>query len=579
MKTRIFSAVFCLILIASLLPISALADEKSDNIVILYENDVHCSIDGYSKLSAMKQELQATNKYVGVVSSGDYIQGSSLGVISKGEYVINVINMVGYDALAIGNHEFDYKLPRLFELKSALNTKLLCCNFQEIGKTETVFEPYTIVSYGETDVAYIGVTTPYTISSSFPAQFKDENDNYIYTFNPLTLYDVVQSNIDKAKAAGADYIIGLTHMGYEEPGEYADVCDLISNTSGFDVILDAHSHSTIENMKMTDKDGNEIILSSTGTKFEHIGKLTIANGEITTELIKTATYEKTDSAIDAYIEKITNEFAVLGDRKIAESKVELITHDTDGNRLVRISETNLGDLCADAFKAVTGADIGYVNGGGIRAPLAKGDVTFNGLLSLFPFNNEVAVVEISGQTIKDFLELTLKSYPNEDGSFPHVAGITFSFDTSIPSSVTTDENDLFTGVGGEYRVYNIKVLNKETNEYEPIDLEKKYTFAATSYFLFEYGGGATMFKDATVIENNGMLDVELIEKHLTENLNGVIGEEYETVKPNIEITDGKPKDDTPPTSDMGNTAIYFTVVALTATAAALIASKKNRFSI
>ena len=515
---------------------SAISDES---IAILYENDVHCTIEGYSKLAAMKSELKSEYDHVGVVSVGDYVQGSSLGAISSGEYIISLMNIVGYDALTLGNHEFDYKLTRLNELVAMMKTKPVCCNFQRIGESKSYFDPYTIVSYGEVDIAYIGITTPNTITSSSPAQFKDDNGNYIYTFNTETLYDIIQQNIDSAKAEGADYVIALSHIGYEPDPQYTDIVDLVANTDGFDVVLDGHSHSVIENMKLTDESGDEVILTSTGTKFEHIGKLTIENGEISTKLIKTEEYTKTDATVDARIAEITEEYAELGNRKIAVSEVDFITHDADGNRLVRNAETNLGDLCSDAYRIVTGADISYVNGGGIRAPMDKGDVTFNDLLSVFPYNNKVVVLEVSGQVIKDFLELTVRAWPAEEGSFPHVSGITFSVDTSIETSVRTDVNDVFISVDGEYRVYDIKILNKESGEYEAIDLNKKYSLASDSYHLLEFGGGMSMFESATILQNDGMIDIDLFEAYVVDYLNGVIGEEYAEVKPNITFTEGK----------------------------------------
>ena len=503
--------------------------KDTETIVILYENDVHCAVAGYSKLAAMKNELSEDYEYVGVVSSGDFVQGGTLGAVSRGEYIVSLMNLVGYDAVTLGNHEFDYKLPRLNELSSMMNTKPISCNFQEIGESKSYFEPYSIVSYGDVDIAYIGITTPSTLSSSSPAQFKDENGEYIYTFNVDTLYDVVQASIDSAKAEGADFIIALSHIGYEEDPQYEDARDLIENTDGFDVVLDAHSHSVIENMKIDDEGGNEVILTSTGTKFENIGKLTISGDEITTELIETESYTNTDATVDAELAEINEEYSALGNRKIGESEIELITHDADGNRLVRTTETNLGNLCSDAFRIVTGADIGYVNGGGIRAPIEVGDVTFNDVLNVFPYNNSVVVAEVSGQVIKDFLELAVKYWPSESGAFPHVSGLTFSVNTAIESAAQVDNNWVFTGIDGEYRVYDIMVLNKDSGEYEPIDLTKNYSIASDSYHLLECGDGMSMFADATILQNDGMLDVDLFETYITENLDGVIGEEYAEV--------------------------------------------------
>ncbi|MBQ1223862.1 MAG: bifunctional metallophosphatase/5'-nucleotidase [Oscillospiraceae bacterium] len=546
MKKRIVAVFLCLLLAVSLLPMSAFAALNSDDIIILYENDVHCSVDGYSKLAAMKNELKESYAFVGVVSGGDYIQGSSLGAISRGEYIIDIMNLVGYDAVTLGNHEFDFRLDRLNELVGMMNTKPVCCNFQNINESGSYFDPYTIVSYGEIDIAYIGVTTPSTVTSSSPAQFKDDTGAFVFTFNPATLFDVVQANIESAKAAGADYVIAITHIGYAEGEIYEglnDIVTLIENTDGLDVVLDAHSHRVIEGVKVTDKGGNEVLLSSTGTKFENIGKLTISNGEFKTELIKTADYEKTDPTVDAYLQQMYEDYAVLGDRKVALSEVDLIIKDGDGNRLVRIAETNLGDLCADAYRYALGADIGYVNGGGLRADIPAGDITFNDLLNVHPFNNTLVLAEVSGQAIKDMMEVAMMSWPEENGSFPHLSGLTFSVNTSIPSSVVMDEMEEFASVSGEYRVYDLKVYNPETEAYEPLDLNKIYTFAASNYFLLEYGSGMAMLEGAKVIQNDGMLDVEALDRYIGEVLNGVVGEEYAEVKTNITFTEGEIIDD------------------------------------
>lgn len=576
---RFFALVLCVVTLISFMPLAAMAEKNGEDIVILYENDVHCAVEGYSKLAAMKKELEEDYENVGVVSVGDYVQGSSLGVVSQGEYIVNLMNLVGYDAVTLGNHEFDYRLPRLEELVGMMNTKPVCCNFQKLGEESSYFLPYSIVSYGDVDIAYIGITTPSTISSSFPAQFKDEKGEYLYTFNVNNLYDVVQENIDKAKAGGADYIVALSHIGYAEEGDWEDITDLIGNTEGLDIVLDGHSHSVIENMTLVDEAGNEVVLSSAGTKFQHIGKLTISENNITTELIATENYDKTDNEVDEYIKKINEEYALLGDRKVAVSNVHLITHDNNGNRLVRNSETNLGDLCADAFRIVTGADIGFTNGGGIRADIKAGNVTFNDVLSVFPFNNQVVVAEVSGQVIKDLLETAVKSYPAEDGTFPHLSGITFSVNTSIPSSVTLDENEMFTGVSGTYRVYDIKVLNSKTGVYEVIDLEKTYSFASIGYYVFEFGGGLSMFKDAKILQNDGMLDAELLERYIVENLGGVIGEEYAEMMPNITFTDGEnsTEQEIPETGDNSDYMIAVIIVTVLLGATILNKTKEKNY--
>ena len=552
--------------------------KDEDTIVILYENDVHCAVEGYSKLAAMKNELLETYANVGVVSCGDFVQGGTLGAVSKGEYIVNLMNKVGYDAIALGNHEFDYQIPRLVELNALSDTKFLSCNFAKIGESKSYFEPYTLVTYGETQVAYIGITTPETINSSNPAQFKNDAGEIIYTFNEATLCEVVQANIDAAKAAGADYVIALSHIGYADAGEWFDITDVIGNTDGFDVVLDAHSHSVIEEKIVKDKSGDDVLLSSTGTKFANIGKLVITQSGFDTELIPAESYAKRDANVDAYIAEINENYSVLGNRKIGESKVDLITHDESGNRLVRNGETNLGDFCSDALRLTTGADIAFVNGGGLRAPLASGDVTFNDIFSVFPFNNQVVTAEITGQILLDMLEMGVMNYPEEDGSFPHMSGVTFSINKAIPSSVKVDENGFFTKVDGAYRVYDVKVLDKNDGAYKSLDPEGKYVLAGFNYFLLDFGGGMTMFKDAKILDAEGTLDVELLEMYITDHLDGVIGETYAETNTSITFTDGESADipGSPQTGDDPAVFVFVPLAVCSLLGLGFLVSKKSQ---
>ena len=538
MKKKILALAMVFSFVFSGLAVQA-EEAKSEDIVILYENDVHCAVDGYTKLAAMKDELVETNEHVGVVSVGDYIQGSSLGTISKGEYIVDIMNLVGYDAVTLGNHEFDYKIPRLMELVDMMNTKPVCSNFQRIGEDMTVFEPYTIVSYGDIEIAYIGITTPDTLTSSSPVQFKDENDNYIYTFHGNDLYETVQDSIDAAKAEGADYIIALSHLGTEFVPEKWSAQTLVANTIGLDVVLDGHSHSVIEEMTVADKNKEEVIITSTGTIFENIGKLTISEEGIETELIQTDTYEKEDEEVKALISKINEEYSEMGERKIGVNKVNLTTVDENGNRIIRNRETNLGDFCADAYRIVMNADVGFINGGGIRADLSVGEITFNDLLSVFPFNNDTVVARVTGQDIVDMLEFGVMNCPGESGSFQHVSGIQFDVDITVPSTVKLDENEVFVEVEGERRVSNVEILNSETGEYEPIQLEEKYMLASHSHLLLNQGSGASMFNDAEIVTVSGILDVELLEMYIADYLGGVIGEEYSEPQGRMRVVTGE----------------------------------------
>ena len=348
----------------------------------------------------------------------------------------------------------------------------------------------------------------------------------LYSFSDEDFFEVVQKNIDILKRKKVDYVVALSHLGSENVLEKWSSWELIKNTSGIDVVLDGHSHSVIENEIVKDKNGDDVVLTSTGTKFENIGKLTFdSEGKIKTELIATKDLTSVDKKVSDYISKIRQDNEILGQTCIGTSEVKLITHDETGKRLIRNTETNIGDFCADAFRFVTGSDIGFINGGGIRAEHPQGEITLNSILKIFPFNNTVCVSEVSGQDILDFLELSIMYYPKEYGSFQHISGMRFTFDSSIPSSVKLDEHENFVSIEGKRRVLEVEILNDE-GIYEKLIPEKKYTISSHNYLLLDNGSGASMFDDSKIIVNNGMLDVELLEIYITEFLNGKIGSEY-----------------------------------------------------
>ena len=560
MKKRLLSTIVLVSLLICALPISAFAAQQED-IIILYENDVHCEIEGYSVLSAMRNELKQEYEHVGIVTSGDFLQGGSLGSISKGEYIVRLMNLVGYDAIALGNHEFDYGLERLYELTDALDTKPVCANFKKLGGG-TCFEPYSIVSYGDINIAYIGVTTPTTPeTTSFPTQFTDENNNLMYTFSKDDLADVVQETIDQVLAEGADFVIALSHLG-DAASQY-NAAELVSDTVGLDVVLDAHSHSVIESETLMDQNGNAVVYTSTGTKFANIGKLTISGDRITTELIPLENEPATNPVLDACIDQIMAEYAEVGNKKVADCAFDLITHDPEGNRLVRVGETNLGSLISDAFRHVLGADIAYFNGGGIRAPIESGEITFNDLLAVLPFHNTGVVVEVSGQTILDMLEAAVSTWPEENGNFPHVSGLTCSINTSGSP---------------QERIYNVKIMDPETGSYEALVPDKLYTVASNNFILLECGDGMTMFEGATVVRDTGILDVEILENYITQNLCGVIGEEYAEADGRIAFTEGEAANapDAADKADGAGITSIAVILAVTAAAVVFVIHRKRR---
>ena len=516
------------------------ADEKSNDIVILYTNDVHCAVDdniGYAGLAAYKKEMQAAYNYVALVDCGDSVQGDVIGTLSKGEYLVDIMNEVGYDFASFGNHEFDYTLPQLQKLIDKAKYQYLCCNLTytaKDGKGLTGYKAYEIKTYGNTKVAFVGIDTPESFTKSTPTYFQDANGNFVYSFaegnNGADLYNAVQKAIDAAKAAGADYVIGLGHLGIDEQSSPWTSKEVIANTTGFDAFIDGHSHSTFSET-IKDKSGKEVVFEQTGTKLANVGKIIIkADGTITHENVDLNTVEP-DAEAAAYIQTITDKFDALQKQVVAKTSVELTINGADGKRAVRNAETNLGDLCADAYRILLGADIAFVNGGGVRDNIKVGDITYGDIIKVHPFGNEACLVEVTGQQIKDALELGSAAYPGESGGFLQVSGLTYTINADIPSSVVKNDKSEFVKVDGAYRVSDIMVGG------QPLDVNKTYTLASHNYMLKDAGDGYTMFgtKNVKLLKDGVMIDNQVLINYIVNNLGGVVGEQYAAPQGRITI--------------------------------------------
>ena len=518
------------------------ADEKSNDIVILYTNDVHCAVDdniGYAGLAAYKKEMQAAYNYVALVDCGDSVQGDVIGTLSKGEYLVDIMNEVGYDFASFGNHEFDYTLPQLQKLIDKAKYQYLCCNLTytaKDGKGLTGYKAYEIKTYGDIKVAFVGIDTPESFTKSTPTYFQDANGNFVYSFaegnKGADLYNKVQETVDAAKKDGATYVVALAHLGVDESSEPWRSTDLIANTTGIDAVLDGHSHSTIAMELVKNKDGKEIPLSSTGTKLVNIGKLTISNGVFTTELV--SDYAAKDDTADAFVKSIQEKNEALVNTVVARTSVDLTTKRADGTRAVRNRETNLGDLCADAYRAVSGADIALVNGGGIRADIPAGDITYGQIIKVHPYGNALCVVEATGQEIIDALEWTarntMSTYSDgensvgEMGGFLQVSGLKYTIDTTVKSSAKGDDKSMFVSVDGAYRVKNVKVL--KNGKYVDIDPKATYTVASHNYMLKDSGDGINMFADNKLLQDSVMLDNQVLINYIKDSLGGIVPATY-----------------------------------------------------
>ena len=518
-----------------------------EKIIILHTNDVHCQIDqkknkdgivtniGYAGVLAYKKEMENLHgiNNVTLVDAGDAIQGGPIGTLSKGEYIVDIMNYIGYDIACPGNHEFDYGMENFLKLSTETSkANYICCNFRDL-EGNPILSPYTLIKYGDLTIAYLGINTPESFTKSSPIYFQDENGNYIYDFaqgeKGQTLYKTVQKYVDEAIKEGANYVVAIGHLGDEGASEYWSSKSLIKNTYGIDIFIDGHSHEVYSEI-LKNKKGKNVLLAQTGTKLQNLGKITIntKNKKITSEFI--SNYKAQDEDAVNYIEGIKNKFSDILQEVVAKSSVTLTTLDpTTHKRAIRNSETNLGDFCADAYRAMVGADIAFANGGGIRADIEEGDITYEEIINVHPFGNEICMIETTGQDILDALEVGACEYPIENGGFLQVSGLSYTIDPSIPSSVVFNERGQFVKVDGKYRVTEVMVGN------EPLVLNKTYTLASHNYMIKNGGDGYTMFMDDKMIKDSVVIDNGALINYITENLNGVIGDEYKNPKGNGRI--------------------------------------------
>jgi 2',3'-cyclic-nucleotide 2'-phosphodiesterase (5'-nucleotidase family) len=490
-------------------------------VTVLYTNDVHGyinnkvknendeEVDGlsYANVKALKDDLTSEGKNVLLVDAGDHTQGTAYSSMSEGIGMIDIMNEVGYDLATLGNHEFDYGQYQAFKFMDEANFDYVSCNFYTTEDNKLVLEPYKILEAGDLKIAFVGVSTPETISSSTPSYFQDEDGNYVYNFysgeDGQELYDSVQSAIDEASKE-ADVVIGLGHLGvYDSAAPYRSI-DVIENTTGLDAFIDGHSHTEIEGEIIQDKDGNDVVLTQTKSYLAYIGEMniTVTDGKVSVSTQLIDSYDSEDETVKEMEDKIVDQANEELNVKVADESVPFYISDPEtGERLVRKMETNSGDITADAYywyfneEKEMECDVAINNGGGVRGDFPNGILTYGDCKTVMPFGNVICLVKVTGQTLLDALENGVISSPDET-AIQHCAGMKYSVDTSIESTVQVDENGLWTGgPTGEYRVHDVEIYNRETGEYEPLDLEKTYTLAGNNYTLRNGGGGMTMLRD------------------------------------------------------------------------------------
>ena len=510
--------------------------------VILHTNDVHVGYQdniGYDGLALYKKELEARYDHVLLVDAGDAIQGAALGAVSKGEEIIKMMNYVGYDLAVPGNHEFDFGFDVLDDCSEQLSCGYTCANFCT-ADGEPVFQPWRILEAGDVKIGFVGVVTPETFTKSAIKEIVNEAGEPMYDFladeTGDRLSEALQKRIDEVRDNGADYVILDSHLGSDQKSDSIYTCNaIVEKLTGLDAVIDGHSHE-VYNTQIPDRQGNMIPFAQTGTKLSMIGQLVIyRDGHLEETLVETvppgdgsdaesATRKNVERNVDpvtkAFLDGITDSYLPVMERKIGQLSVDLIK--TDGTTdFSRVEENGLCELVADAFRVIADSSQGaLIAAGTVRKNLEAGEITYQDIVDMMPYCNELVKARVSGQMILDALEFGVSFLPQGVGGFPQVSEITFCIDQDMESSVKIDEKKQFVSVEGARRVSDVTIGGKE------LDPDGSYTLAITLYLLTG-GDGYTMFKDAEIISDTMLADYEAVVQYIEYNLDGVIPEFYE----------------------------------------------------
>ena len=501
---------------ALMLGCHAVTAQKS--IVILYENDAHCGIDGYTKIAGLRDAINSSDTaYAAAVCCGDFLQGNTTGAISKGQYIADILRLMDYHAMTLGNHEFDYGVPRMKTLLEQVGTPVVCANFYEAGEPYPVFAPYVIHQYGDKKVAYVGATTPETMILE-GYSFYDTNGILLYDLKPNTFYELIQQAVDAARKEGADYVVLLSHVGETVQSLGFSSYLLVNNTRGIDVVLDGHSHEIIENARIKNLDGKEITVTQTGTQFVNVGKLVITpDGRFITQLIKRQDIPYENAAITAAVDSIHQMVAAVTSEVVAHSDYRLVVTDKNAQMVVRGEETNAGDLVADAYRHALKADIGMENGGGIRNDIMAGDITYGDIIGMLPFDNTLRRISVTATQLQQMLTRCTALVPVLDGNFPQCSGLRFTIHSK------------------SHTVSDIEIQQTD-GTFTPIDIQRTYSVALTNY-NHDAGGFFDCFKSCPVLEESTLRYYEALADYLRNTLSGTTGETYAHPQGRIRIVE------------------------------------------
>jgi 5'-nucleotidase / UDP-sugar diphosphatase len=443
-------------------------------ITILHTNDSHGRVVegkydgmGFAKLTTLVRQYEAQNPNTLLLDAGDTLHGTPFATLEKGDSIVKVMNAVGYDGMAAGNHDFNYGYQRLLELEKMMEFPLLSANVRKEDKS-LLLKPYEIKEVDGIKLGIFGLSTPETHYKTNP-----KNVEGLKFTDPVA---EAQEMVKELKAKGVDMIIAVSHLGIDESSTETSI-KVAKGAPGIDLIVDGHSHSTlVEGLKGE----NDTLIVSAGEYTKNLGvvELSFEGNKLVDKKAKLISKDEAaaitpDTEVEKVIADIEESFKPILSEVIGKTAVTL-----DGEReQVRKGETNLGNLVTDAMIDASGADIAITNGGGFRASIPEGPITVGNIINVFPFGNYVLTKKLTGAQIKAALENGVSDYPESKGAFPHISGMTFSIDPSLPAGK---------------RVHSMKFKG------ELMSMDKEY-LVATSDFLAAGGDEYTSFMESPVV--------------------------------------------------------------------------------
>ncbi len=507
-----------------------LAKDYTGKTVILHSNDVHGQIDGYAYIAGLRDYFKSLGAEVILADSGDFSQGTVYVISSSGAAAIDMMNAAGYDVVTLGNHEFDFGYVRLMDNLSKASFKTICASITLDETGESILPGSTIITTESgLKIGFVGVETPETVTKVNPGLIN------MLTFASFDkLYETTQKAVDEIRGE-SDLVIGLFHLGVDiesRTNGYRSV-DALKKVTGIDMVLDGHSHTV-----MTAGQNGESI-QSTGTKFANIGVVVIDNeskGIESNFLVPTYLGSKlysfrfVDEATKAVCDEITARVDAEYNAVFATSEVLLNGDKAPGNRT---EETNSGDLITDAMvwsvvkeggieQVEPSEVVGITNGGGIRAPIAVGDVAKKDVTTVLPFGNTVAVVYITGAELLEALEASTYCTPDPVGGYPQTSGIEWTLDTTK----AFDQGDVYVLDGKETSYYAPASINRVTITSingKPFDPNTVYA-VVTNNFCAVGGDTYNVLARSSYSFDTGITLDEAVIAYITEVLEGRITE-------------------------------------------------------